>query len=133
VLERNNLKNRLTMKKLIYTLLAVSIIFSACKKEDDEPTNSANSNGLVEYDVNCSPNGIFNLSYINSNGITIDTVINNDWDLSFNGISGDSVGLILSPQNPIISSLELKIYYLGILKITSSSSGSSTTTAYVIL
>ena len=121
------------MKKLIYTLLAVSIIFSACKKEDDEPTNSANSNGLVEYDVNCSPNGIFNLSYINSNGITIDTVINNDWDLSFNGISGDSVGLILSPQNPIISSLELKIYYLGILKITSSSSGSSTTTAYVIL
>ena len=28
------------MKKLLYTLLAVSIIFSSCKKEDEEPTNS---------------------------------------------------------------------------------------------
>jgi len=32
------------MKKLLYTLLAVSIIFSACKKEDEEPTNSGNNN-----------------------------------------------------------------------------------------
>ena len=31
------------MKKLLYTLLAVSIIFSACKKEDEE-TNSSNNN-----------------------------------------------------------------------------------------
>ena len=31
------------MKKLLYALLAVSIIFSACKKEDEE-TNSANNN-----------------------------------------------------------------------------------------
>ena len=31
------------MKKLLYTLLAVSIIFSACKKEDEE-TNSGNNN-----------------------------------------------------------------------------------------
>jgi hypothetical protein len=32
------------MKKLLYTLLAVSIIFSACKKEDEEPTNNNNNN-----------------------------------------------------------------------------------------
>ena len=32
------------MKKLLYTLLAVSIIFSACEKEEEEPTNTGNSN-----------------------------------------------------------------------------------------
>jgi hypothetical protein len=30
------------MKKLLYTLLAVSIIFSACKKEDEESNNNNN-------------------------------------------------------------------------------------------
>jgi hypothetical protein len=35
------------MKKLLYTLLAVSIIFSACKKEDEEPTNSGNNNTSI--------------------------------------------------------------------------------------
>jgi len=32
------------MKKLLYTLLAVSLIFSACKKEDEEPANTGNNN-----------------------------------------------------------------------------------------
>ena len=32
------------MKKLLYTFLAVSITFSACKKEDEEPTNNTSSN-----------------------------------------------------------------------------------------
>ena len=32
------------MKKLLYTLLAVSIIFSACEKEEEEPTNNTNNN-----------------------------------------------------------------------------------------
>jgi len=31
------------MKKLLYTLLAVSIIFSACKKEDETPTATGNT------------------------------------------------------------------------------------------
>ena len=31
------------MKKLLYTLLAISIIFSACEKEDDEPSSSGNN------------------------------------------------------------------------------------------
>ena len=32
------------MKKLLYTLLAVSIIFSACEEENEEPTNTGNNN-----------------------------------------------------------------------------------------
>ena len=32
------------MKKLLYTLLAVSIIFSACEKEEETPTNNTNNN-----------------------------------------------------------------------------------------
>jgi hypothetical protein len=32
------------MKKLLYTLLAVSIIFSACEEEDAAPTNTNNNN-----------------------------------------------------------------------------------------
>tara|TARA_B110000967_G_scaffold12922_1_gene12485 strand:+ start:42 stop:632 length:591 start_codon:yes stop_codon:yes gene_type:complete len=32
------------MKQLLYTLLAVSIIFSACEKEEEEPTNNTNNN-----------------------------------------------------------------------------------------
>ena len=35
------------MKKLIYTLLLVSLIFSACKKEDEEPTNSENTTATI--------------------------------------------------------------------------------------
>ena len=31
------------MKKIIFTLLAVSIIFAACKKEDEKPTNLGNN------------------------------------------------------------------------------------------
>ena len=32
------------MKKLLYTFIAISLIFSACKKEDEEPTNYGSSN-----------------------------------------------------------------------------------------
>jgi hypothetical protein len=35
------------MKKLLYTLLAVSIIFSACKKEDEEPSNTNNNSASI--------------------------------------------------------------------------------------
>jgi len=36
------------MKKLLYTFLAASIIFSACEQEDEEPTNSSsNSTSIV--------------------------------------------------------------------------------------
>ena len=32
------------MKKLLYTLLVVSVIFSACEKEEETPTNNNNNN-----------------------------------------------------------------------------------------
>lgn len=35
------------MKKLLYIFLSVSIIFSACEKEDEEPTNSGNNTNLA--------------------------------------------------------------------------------------
>ena len=34
------------MKKLLFKLLAVSVIFSACEKEEEEPTNNTNNNNL---------------------------------------------------------------------------------------
>ncbi len=35
------------MKKLLYTFLAVSIIFTACKKEDEEPSNTNNNSSSI--------------------------------------------------------------------------------------
>ena len=35
------------MKKLLYTFLAVSIIFSACEEEDTTPTNTGNNTGTT--------------------------------------------------------------------------------------
>jgi hypothetical protein len=35
------------MKKLLYTFLAVSIIFSACEEEDAAPTSTNNSSGTI--------------------------------------------------------------------------------------
>ncbi len=36
------------MKKLLYTLLAVTIIFSACEKEEDDNSNSGNNNTSLQ-------------------------------------------------------------------------------------
>jgi len=40
------------MKKLLYILLAVSIIFSACKKEDEEPTNNNSPSIIGAWTIN---------------------------------------------------------------------------------
>ena len=44
------------MKKLIYTFLAVSIIFAACKKEDDTPVavNGCTDNTALNYNLNAT-------------------------------------------------------------------------------
>ena len=49
------------MKKLLYTLLAVSIIFSACEKEEESNSNSNSSiySGTYIGDVDTYINGIF--------------------------------------------------------------------------
>ena len=40
------------MKKLLYTFLAVSIIFSACKKEDEEPTSNNSPSIIGAWTIN---------------------------------------------------------------------------------
>ena len=49
------------MKKLLYTLLAVSIIFSACKKEDEEPSavsiGDTHQGGIIFY-LNANGGGL---------------------------------------------------------------------------
>ena len=40
------------MKKLLYTFLAVSIIFSACKKEDEDPTNNSSPSIIGAWTIN---------------------------------------------------------------------------------
>ena len=40
------------MKKLLYTFLAVSIIFSACKKEDEEPTSNSSPSIIGAWTIN---------------------------------------------------------------------------------
>ena len=72
------------MKKLLYTFLAVSIIFSACKKEDEEPTASIfgswNVVSLV-YDITegvytsgSYPNGSFTVTDITSKLSKLSTI-----------------------------------------------------------
>jgi len=51
------------MKKLLYTLLAVSIIFSACKKEDEEPNNTNNFGNSSIYTY--VPDNNFEIALIN--------------------------------------------------------------------
>tara|TARA_B100001250_G_C19066236_1_gene472302 strand:+ start:71 stop:454 length:384 start_codon:yes stop_codon:yes gene_type:complete len=126
------------MKKLLYTFLAVSIIFSACEDDNASPINAGNSSGLVDYDIDCTTNGICSLTYTNSNGYQIDTLINSDWNLSFYGNIGDTVSLTVNTQNSTIGVIDVKIYYEGILRANSStsfnvSSINSTTQTTVIL
>ena len=70
------------MKKLLYSLLTVSIIFSSCKKEEEEPTNNTNTTPSIigswnvvsmVYDITegvytsgSYPNGIFTVTNITS-------------------------------------------------------------------
>ena len=61
------------MKKLIYTLLAVSLIFSACKKEEDEPSNSDNNNAG---DNNCN---VVNFTDIDGNIYDVVSIGNQCW------------------------------------------------------
>jgi hypothetical protein len=88
-----------TMKKLLYTFLAVSIIFTACEKEDEEPTNSGNNTtisivgkkwigyvpnyGDVIFELN--NNGNLNLYNCDCDGYTLTDYLG-DWS-----IKGDTI------------------------------------------
>jgi hypothetical protein len=80
------------MKKLLYTLLTVSIVFSSCKKEDEKPTNntSVNTPSIIGswnvlsmvYDITegvytsgSYPNGSFTVTNLNS-GVSNYSLVN---------------------------------------------------------
>ena len=100
------------MKKLLYTLLAVSLIFSACKKEDEEPTNN-NTNITVQNIV-----GVWNITSLVYDDIDYTTVpgfesaafiINSDNTFSQNVIfNGD---LDIDYGNWDLSGSDLILYY----------------------
>ena len=54
------------MKKLLYTFLAVSIIFSACKKEDNSPTYTIDNNN--NNNTSASIVGVWETTYANLDG-----------------------------------------------------------------
>ena len=100
------------MKKLLYTLLAVSLIFSACKKEEEEPTNN-NTNITVQNIV-----GVWNINSLVYDDIDYTTVpgfesaafiINSDNTFSQNVIfNGD---LDIDYGNWDLSGSDLVLYY----------------------
>ena len=100
------------MKKILYTLLAVSIIFSACKKVEEEPTNN-NTNITVQNIV-----GVWNINSLVYDDIDYTTVpgfesaafiINSDNTFSQNVIfNGD---LDIDYGNWDLSGSDLILYY----------------------
>jgi|TARA_B110000263_G_C15068385_1_gene400700 hypothetical protein len=94
------------MKKLLYTFLAVSIVFAACKKEDEEPTNNTNLPSIIgAWTINTlilesnissdtlSPEDIDFMSNLNftTNGILYETYTNGEIDTNEWVIIADSL------------------------------------------
>ena len=101
------------MKKLLYTLLAVSLIFSACKKEEEEEPTNNNTNITVQNIV-----GVWNINSLVYDDIDYTTVpgfesaafiINSDNTFSQNVIfNGD---LDIDYGNWDLSGSDLILYY----------------------
>jgi hypothetical protein len=80
------------MKKLLYTLLAVSLIFSSCKKEEENINNTQNSTPTLigqwsMYELEMSHLDNFGSEYFNH--LIPDTtlgIISIIWDFSSNGL-----------------------------------------------
>ena len=102
------------MKKLLYTLLAVSLIFSACKKEE-EPNNSSN-NSISVTDQNIV--GVWDINSLVYDGINYTVVpgfesaayiINSDNTFSQNVIFNGE--LDIDYGNWDLSGSDLTLYY----------------------
>ena len=102
------------MKKLLYTLLAVSLIFSACKKEE-EPNNSSN-NSISVTDQNIV--GVWDINSLVYDGInyTVDPgfesaayIINSDNTFSQNVIFNGELDIDYGNWN--LSGSDFILYY----------------------
>ena len=110
------------MKKLLYSLLALSIIFSSCKKEDKEPTNNTSANApsiigswnvvSMVYDITegvytsgSYPNGSFTVTNLNS-GVSNYALVNAQLTHQFS-----SDGLFTQIYNDDISNNEADTSY----------------------
>ena len=84
------------MKKLLYTLLAVSIIFSACEKEEETPTNNNNNNNNSALVIGDTHQGGI-IFYLEANGggliaAPTDQSINGEiWTIAEWGCTGTSI------------------------------------------
>ena len=110
------------MKKLLYTLLTVSIILSSCKKEDEEPINNTSANApsiigswnvvSMVYDITegvytsgSYPNGSFTVTNLNS-GVSNYALVNAQLTHQFS-----SDGLFTQIYNDNISNNEADTSY----------------------
>ena len=75
------------MKKLIYTFLAVSIIFSACEKEEENPSTNTTNNTSLTLDQTIWEVTSFEQTIGNNSTTTINIPCgDNDWDGGLNSV-----------------------------------------------
>jgi len=130
------------MKKLIYTLLAVSIVFAGCKKEEDDASivgmwekdsetidqqYSYTADGVVQYEMDT----MYTVSYADSTNVTAIEItsdyIIDEGDTMPYSISGNSIIVEGEEDNGItftVTSSSLSIIFSGSYTNTDTTNGS---------